>query len=82
MKDYIDIMTGGMNKQRMEIVTIFKLEGFPFKYMIYCTLNKEHYYLAKFKGEDIVDLNTDFSDREYKLCKKIFEGVTEHAIGD
>lgn len=75
MIDYIDIMTDGMNKQRMEVVSIFKLEGYNFKYLIYRTIDKKHYYVARYTGNGIVDLDTNLSEAELKLCNKMLEGV-------
>lgn len=80
MKDYIDITTSDGNVVRMEVVTIFKLEGFTFKYIIYKTLDGKHFYVAKFYGEELVNLNTELSEREMKLCNGILEGVMKNAI--
>lgn len=70
--DYIYITDDKMNRIKMEVVSTFELDGYDFKYIIYCELDKSHYYLAKYK-DDVDDLDTNLSDKEVKLCNIIFE---------
>ena len=79
MKDYIDIYDENDNKRQMEVVTTFKLDEFDFNYIIYRELDKSHYYIAKYKGNNIVNLNTDLSNKELILCNKIFKEVLKDA---
>ena len=79
MKDYIDIYDENDNKRQMEVVTTFKLDEFDFNYIIYRELDKSHYYIAKYKGNTIVNLNTDLSNKELILCNKIFKEVLKDA---
>ena len=74
--DYIYITDENNNKLKMEVVTTFELKGHDYKYIIYCELDKSHFYLAKYK-DNIEELNTDFTDSEYKLCNEIFKEVTK-----
>lgn len=77
MKDYIDIYNKNGTVEKMEAVTIFKLEEYEYNYIIYRTLDKKHYYIAKYKGEEIVDLSTDLNEHEMKLANKILESIIE-----
>ena len=77
MKDYIDIYDKDGNIEKMEAVTIFKLEGYEFNYIIYRTLDQKHYYIAKYIGDDMVELNTDLNEEEMKLANKILESIIE-----
>lgn len=79
MKNYIDIYDENDNKKQMEVVAIFKLDGYDFNYIIYSELDKSHYYIGKYKGEEIVDLNTDLSNQELVLCNKVLKAVLEDA---
>ena len=74
--DYIYITYENNNKIKMELVTTFELKNRDYKYIIYCELDKSHFYLAKYK-DNIEELNTDFSESEYKLCNEIFKEVTK-----
>lgn len=74
--DYIYITDENNNKIKMELVTTFELKNRDYKYIIYCELDKSHFYLAKYK-DNIEELNTDFTDSEYKLCNEIFKEVTK-----
>lgn len=74
--DYIYITDENNNRFKMELVTTFELKNRDYKYIIYCELDKSHFYLAKYK-DNIEELNTDFSEFEYKLCNEIFKEVTK-----
>ena len=74
--DYIYITDENNNKIKMELVTTFELKNRDYKYIIYCELDKSHFYLAKYK-DNIEEVNTDFSESEYKLCNEIFKEVTK-----
>ena len=74
--DYIYITDESNNKIKMELVTTFELKNRSFKYIIYKELDNSHYYLAKYK-DNIEELNTDFSEKEYELCNEIFKEVTK-----
>ena len=79
MKDLIEVYDENNNKEEMEVVTTFKLDEYDYNYIIYRTLDQKHYYVAKYKGENIVDLNTDLSNEELILCNKVFKEVLENA---
>lgn len=77
MKDYIEIIDNNNNKRLVEIVTIFKLDGFDYNYIIYRETDGSHNYLAKYKGSNIVNLETDFSEEELKLSEIIYRSIAE-----
>lgn len=72
--DYIYITDDKDNKQKMELVSTFELEGYNYKYIIYSELDKSHYYIAKYQ-DNIEDLNTNLSDKELELCNTMFEEI-------
>lgn len=78
MKDIIEITLDDGSVKEMEIVSIFELEGYSYHYIIYSELDKSHYYIAKYMGDEIVDLSTDLSDDEMKLAKTIYEEVIKY----
>ena len=74
--DYIYITDEFNNKIKMELVTTFELKGYKYKYIIYKDLEGKHFYLAKYK-DNVEELNTNFTEYEYKLCNEIFKEVTK-----
>ena len=71
MKNYIDIYDSNKNILKMEVIMTFNLKGYSDNYLIYKDDRK--YYIAKYSGENVVNLNTDLSDGEIKLAEKILE---------
>ena len=77
MKDIIEITDKNNKKRKVELVTKFNLSGFKYNYIIYRELDKSHTYIAKYEGENIVNLNTDLSDVELSMAEIIYRGVKE-----
>ena len=75
MKDYIEVYNDEGSKDIMEAVCTFKLKNYEANYIIYCELDKSHYYLAKYDNNDIANLNTDFSNEEFDLAFNVFKEV-------
>lgn len=76
--DYIYVFDENDNKKKMEVVSTFKLENLPDKYIIYSELDRSHYYIGKYKdGSD--ELITDLSEKELELCNSIFKEVMKNA---
>ena len=75
MGDHINVFMANGDEIKMEVVSIFDIDGYDFHYIIYTELDRSHYYLAKFVGENIVDLLNDFDEKELSLANKIFKGV-------
>ncbi len=71
MKDYIYIYDDNNNKLKMEVVLKFNIDGYKYNYIIY--KDEKDYFVAKYVGGNIVDLNTDLSKREIKFCEKMLE---------
>jgi len=80
MKDYIYVYDGNNNKIKMEVVTIFNIDKYDFNYIIYKELDYQKYYIAKYKGDSIVDLNNDLSEEEMKFANSVFKGVIKNGI--
>ncbi len=75
MKDYITITSNDNSERQVEVICIFTLSGYDYNYLIYKELDGSHNYIAKYKGEDIVSLDTNLSDEELKIANVIYEGV-------
>lgn len=74
-KDIIYIKKDNGEIARFEGVTIFDLDDSDYNYIIYRNLEKTDYYIAKYKGEEIVNLDTDLTEEELRIGEKILEGV-------
>ena len=70
--DYITITKDNGEKETMEVVTIFNKSDSDYNYIIYKTLNNSDYYTAKYKGDEIVDLDTNLDRDETEYAKGIF----------
>ncbi len=77
MKDFIDIYDEDGKVEKMELVLKFNLKGYSHNYIIYRDLEKKHYYIAKYNGENMVDLDTNLSDKELELAELIFKKVVD-----
>ena len=75
MKDIIEVYDEYNNVKKMEVVTIFNLDEYDFNYIIYKELDKSNYCVAKYRGNNFVNLNTDLSTTELLLCNKAFKEV-------
>ena len=76
--DYITITKDNGQKEVMEVVTIFNRSNSDYNYIIYKSLSSDDYYTAKYKGNDIVNLDTDLDEEEIKYINGIFRA----AVGD
>lgn len=77
MKDYIEVFDEQGKMEIMEAVCTFKLKNYDSNYIIYCELDKSHYYLAKYDNNDISDLNTDFKQDEFDQAFKVFKEIVQ-----
>ena len=77
MKDLIEITDKNKQKRKVELITKFNLDGFKYNYIIYRELDKSHTYIAKYEGENIVNLNTNLSPAELSMAEIIYRGVKE-----
>ena len=75
MKDYIYVFNDPENAEKMELVCKFNLPNYPLNYIIYKSLDSKHYYLAKYKGDNLVRLDPNISDEELKLAQEVLERV-------
>lgn len=76
-KDIIEITNSKNEIRKVEVVLLFDLDNREEHYIIYKELDGSHYYLAKYQGEDIVNLDTNLSKEEYALAEEIFKGVIQ-----
>ena len=75
-KDYITILKDNGIMEKMEVVSIFRLEETKKDCIIYKSLNDEKYYAASYnKDKDYSVLNTEFTDMEKEHLNKIFEFI-------
>lgn len=77
MKDLINITDKQVNTRQVELITKFTLEGYNYNYIIYRELDGSHNYIARYQGEEIVELDTNLSKLELELAKIIYKGVRQ-----
>ena len=75
MQDIIEIYDENGTVTEMEVVTIFKLDEYSFNYMIYKKPEENDYYVAKYNGNNFVNLNTDLSNKELIFSNKVLKEV-------
>lgn len=78
MKNIIEMFDKKGNKRNVELVLKFNLEGYKYNYIIYRELDYSHTYVARYIGSEIADLDTNLSEFEFNMSKKILEGVYKH----
>lgn len=59
--------------KEMEVVSEFKLDNYSHNYIIYKELDNTHSFVAKYNGEEILDLDTNLSEEELALCNQAFK---------
>ena len=74
MKDYIEIIDDDGKEETYELVSTFNIEGYSSNYVVYKNIDSDKYYLAKYNGMNMSELDTDLSDEEIKLARALFEG--------
>ena len=77
MKDYIEVLNDNNEYEKMEVVTIFNIENYDYNYIIYTELDRSNYYLAKYKGDKLEELSTNFDEKEFEIANEIFKGVVK-----
>lgn len=78
MKDYFYIYDDKNNKIKKEAVLKFNLKGYDSNYLIY--KDEDEYFVAKYNGDKIVNLNTDLSDAEIRFCEKILKEYLNNEV--
>lgn len=73
--DYITITKTNGTKEVMEVVTIFNRTDSDYNYIIYKTLDNSKYFTGKYKGENIVNIDTDLDEEEMEYAKGVFKAV-------
>lgn len=74
-KDIIYIKNTYGQKIPFEAVTVYNLEKSKYNYIIYRDLEQKDYYIAKYLGDDIADLDTNLTEEELDIGNKILKGV-------
>lgn len=80
MKDYIYIYDSNNNKLKMEVVLKFNIDGYNSNYIIY--KDSKDYFVAKYVGDNIVDLDTNLSEKEIKFCEEMLERFMKNETED
>ncbi len=73
--DYIYITKEDNTTEKMEVVTIFNISNSDYNYIIYKSINNTDYYVGKYVGNDICNLETDFTDSEMNYANGVFEAL-------
>lgn len=76
--DYIYVINEKNEKEKMEVVSIYTLPNSSYNYIIYKSLKEREYYIAKYKGENITDLNTDLTEEELKCANDFINRLGEN----
>lgn len=74
----IDIYSKNGDKVVMELLLAFKLENYKYNYVIYRELDKSKTYVARYKGDKKLDLDTNLSKEEIVLCNKVLKEVQKN----
>ncbi len=72
--DKIVVYSDDGTREEMEVVTIYEMSNRPFHYIIYRSFQDE-YYVGKYMGDQVVDLDTDLDALEMKYAEGILEGL-------
>jgi len=75
MKDYIYVYDKDNIKKKMEVVCTFSLPNYDYNYIIYKTLDNSHNYVARYSGNDFLNLDNSLTEEEIKLATEIFERI-------
>ena len=73
--DYIFITKDDNTIEKMEAVTIFNISNSEYNYIIYKSLENNNYYVGKYMGTDICNLDTDLTDKEMKYANGVFDAL-------
>lgn len=73
--DYIYITKEDNTTEKMEVVTIFNISNSDYNYIIYKSINNTDYYVGKYVGNDICNLETDLTDIEMNYANGVFEAL-------
>lgn len=74
-KDIFNIYGQNGRIYQMQAITIYSIEKTGYNYIIYKELKKEKYYVAKFKGETTVELNTQLDKRETEYANTVLNKI-------
>ena len=75
--NYVYVYNSDNKKEKMEVISIFNLSISDYKYIIYKS-DKNEYYIAKYKGDNITNLETNLDSIELKLANAVFKEI----VGD
>lgn len=75
--DYVFVINEKNEKEKMEVVSLFNMSNSDYNYIIYKPINIKNYYVAKYKGDEIADLNTDLSGKEFMYANSILNSLVE-----
>ena len=76
--DIFEIKDNNGNILKFEAVTKFNIRDSKYSYLIYRSLDKVEYYIAKYTGENIAKLDTNLTDFELKVGNEILETLLKH----
>lgn len=74
----IDIYEKDGTKKIMEIVTVFNIAEYESNYIIYRELDKTKTYIAKYKGDKLINLDTNLTEKELNICNEMFERIEQN----
>lgn len=74
-KDLVYIEDSEGNYLGFEIVTIYSVGNSKYNYIIYRNSEEKDYYIAKYMGDEISELDTNLTEEEIKVGRVILKGV-------
>ena len=74
----IDIYAKDGTKKAMEIVTVFNIAEYESNYIIYREIDKTKTYIAKYKGDKLINLDTNLTEEELNICNEMFERIKQN----
>ena len=63
---------------KMEAIAIYSMEETGFNYIIYKDLYNKNYFVARFKGDSVVDLDVSLNNKEMNFAQSVLEKVVEN----
>ncbi len=80
LMDIVVVSNKNGEKEKMEVVTIFDIPNYEFHYIIYRSLDGKDYYVAKYSGENVVNLITDLDSTELEYANGILRSVLKGVV--
>ncbi len=75
--NYVMVMDKDQNVEKMEALVNFNIDESNYNYIIYKRLDSDDCFVAKYVGDNIVDLITDLSNEELAYAQAIYDSLND-----